>query len=76
MCERCSSERVRKNGSNSGWAKYQCTDCGYARLQSRASPTNRSRSTLNRRSPCVRHLACATRPLAAPSAGTSLVQQC
>ncbi|WP_460586166.1 transposase [Hymenobacter arcticus] len=38
LCGRCSSEHVRKNGSNSGRAKYQCTACGYQGYLQPAAP--------------------------------------
>lgn len=29
FCARCSSEHIRRNGSQGGHAKYQCKACGY-----------------------------------------------
>ena len=29
ICARCASQRIRKNGSSGGRAKYQCTSCGH-----------------------------------------------
>ena len=29
LCARCSSERIRRNGTQGGQPKYQCKACGY-----------------------------------------------
>ena len=43
LCGRCSSEHVRKNGSNGGRAKYQCTSCGYQGYVQPAAPARAAR---------------------------------
>ena len=43
FCSRCSSEHVRKNGSNGGRAKYQCTRCGYQGYLHPAGPARAAR---------------------------------
>lgn len=43
LCGRCSSERVRKNGSNGGRTKYQCTACGYQGSLQQAAPARAAR---------------------------------
>ena len=43
LCGRCSSEHVRKNGSNGGRAKYQCTACGYQGSLQPAAPARAAR---------------------------------
>ena len=43
LCGRCSSEHVRKNGSNGGRAKYQCTACGYQGYLQPAAPARAAR---------------------------------
>ena len=43
LCGRCTSEHVRKNGSNGGRAKYQCTACGYQGYLQPAAPARAAR---------------------------------
>lgn len=43
LCGRCASEHVRKNGSNGGRAKYQCTSCGYQGFLQPAAPARAAR---------------------------------
>ena len=43
LCGRCSSEHVRKNGSNGGRAKYQCTACRYQGYLQPAAPARAAR---------------------------------
>ena len=38
LCGRCCSDQVRKNGSNSGRAKYQCKACAYQSYVHPAAP--------------------------------------
>ena len=45
LCGRCSSEHVRKNGSNGGRAKCQCTACGCQGSLQPAAPARAVRYT-------------------------------
>lgn len=42
-CGRCSSLKIRKNGSSGGRAKYQCTSCGHQGYFQPAAPARAAR---------------------------------
>ena len=43
LCARCGSDQVRKNGSSSGRAKYQCKECSYQGYLHPAGPARAAR---------------------------------